>query len=228
MPLNQCWPTSMVPNSIIGKTPRYQKSDHRHLVRHLITRSCKTSKQWDMVQNCLITLLFERCLTSNTAKTPVKFSRASVNLMPKLMALRLHWDLLSEYRPSLGVWVTDLIFSIPLFSQCFIIVKTLVIYWISFSHSLASPQLSCNDTWPKWRWFKWIFLRYRHVVVMLCNVWLAESSRAPALWRHDNDVGDQNMVVLPCLWKKIRHQNTMLMKWKVCKFKDEDLKILGR
>ena len=39
--------------------------------------------------------------------------------------------------------------------------------------------------------------RYRHVVVMLCNVWLAESPRAPALWRHDHNVGDQNMVVLP-------------------------------
>ena len=39
--------------------------------------------------------------------------------------------------------------------------------------------------------------RYRHVVVMLCNVWLAESSRAPALWRHYHNVDDQNMVVLP-------------------------------
>ena len=42
--------------------------------------------------------------------------------------------------------------------------------------------------------------RYRHVVVMLyntMNMWLAESSRAPALWRHDNNVDDQNMAVLP-------------------------------
>ena len=39
--------------------------------------------------------------------------------------------------------------------------------------------------------------RYRHVVVMLYNVWLAESYRAHALWRHDHNVGDQNMVVLP-------------------------------
>ena len=39
--------------------------------------------------------------------------------------------------------------------------------------------------------------RYRHVIVMLCNVLLAESSLAPALWRHDHNVGDQNMVVLP-------------------------------
>ena len=27
--------------------------------------------------------------------------------------------------------------------------------------------------------------------------WLAESSRAPALWRHDHNVDDQNMVVFP-------------------------------
>ena len=33
------------------------------------------------------------------------------------------------------------------------------------------------------------------MVVMLCNVWLAESSRAPALWRHYHNVDDQNMVV---------------------------------
>ena len=39
--------------------------------------------------------------------------------------------------------------------------------------------------------------RYGHVIVMLCNVWLAESSRVPALWRHDHNVDDQNMVVLP-------------------------------
>ena len=37
----------------------------------------------------------------------------------------------------------------------------------------------------------------RHVVVMLCNVWLAESYRAPALWRHNHNINDQNMVVLP-------------------------------
>ena len=76
---------------------------------------------------------------------------------------------------------------------------------------------------------------YRRVVVMLCNVWLAESSHAPALWRHDHNVDDQNMAVLPivgvnlpCLRKKICQQNTMWMRWKVCKFKDEDLKILCR
>ena len=35
-------------------------------------------------------------------------------------------------------------------------------------------------------------------------------------------------VDFPCLRKKICHQNTMLMRWKVCKFKDEDLKIVER
>ena len=39
--------------------------------------------------------------------------------------------------------------------------------------------------------------RHRHVVVMLCNVWSAESSRSPALWRHYHNADDQNMVVLP-------------------------------
>ena len=39
-----------------------------------------------------------------------------------------------------------------------------------------------------------------HVAVMLCNVWLAESCRAPALWRHDHNVDDQNMVVLSIVW----------------------------
>ena len=38
---------------------------------------------------------------------------------------------------------------------------------------------------------------------MLCNVWLAESSHAPALWRHDHNVGDQNMVVLPIIWGRL-------------------------
>ena len=39
--------------------------------------------------------------------------------------------------------------------------------------------------------------RYRHVIVMICNLWLAESSRAPALWRHDHNADDQNKAVLP-------------------------------
>ena len=77
--------------------------------------------------------------------------------------------------------------------------------------------------------------RYRHVVVVLCSVWLGERSRAPALWRHDPNVDDQNIMVLPivgvnlpCLWKKNCHQNTMLLSRKECKFKDENLKILRR
>ena len=36
---------------------------------------------------------------------------------------------------------------------------------------------------------------YRHVVVMIYDVWLAESSRAPTLWRHDHNVDEQNMLV---------------------------------
>ena len=44
---------------------------------------------------------------------------------------------------------------------------------------------------------------YQHVVVMLYNVWLAESSRAPALWRHDHNVEDQNMVVVPIVESRL-------------------------
>ena len=77
--------------------------------------------------------------------------------------------------------------------------------------------------------------RYWHVVVMLYKVWLAESSRAPALWRHDHNLDEpkhgglvNRWGDLPCLQKKICHQKIMLMRWKVCKFKDEDLKIFNR
>ena len=49
------------------------------------------------------------------------------------------------------------------------------------------------------------------------NVRFAESSRAPALWRQDQDVNHQIMVLLPesvkghflCLREKIRYQNAM-------------------
>ena len=49
------------------------------------------------------------------------------------------------------------------------------------------------------------------------NVRFAESSRAPALWRQDQDVNLQNMVLLPesvkgdfsYLQEKIRYQNAM-------------------
>ena len=47
-------------------------------------------------------------------------------------------------------------------------------------------------------------------------VWLTESSRTPALWRHDPDVNHQNVLsslyqgVLTCLQKNIWHQNAMI------------------
>ena len=34
-------------------------------------------------------------------------------------------------------------------------------------------------------------------IVMNHNLWFAESFRAPALWRHDGNVNNQNMVMLP-------------------------------
>ena len=37
------------------------------------------------------------------------------------------------------------------------------------------------------------------MVVMICNLWLDESSRAPVLWRHDHNVDNQNMTVLPII-----------------------------
>ena len=90
----------------------------------------------------------------------------------------------------------------------------------------------CIDMTTNLRTYQW---RYRHVVAMLCDVWLAESSRASTLWRHDHNFDDQNMMVLPIVggWLAMLTEenlpsNTMLMRWKVCKFKDEDLKILSR
>ena len=59
--------------------------------------------------------------------------------------------------------------------------------------------------------------RYRHVVVMLYNVWLNESSRAPAFWCHDRG-DDRNMVVLPIVGDRLAMLTSMLMRWKVCKF----------
>ena len=41
------------------------------------------------------------------------------------------------------------------------------------------------------------------MVVMFCNLWLAESSFAPTLWHHDHNVDDQNMVVLPVIEARI-------------------------
>ena len=76
---------------------------------------------------------------------------------------------------------------------------------------------------------------YQHVVVMLYNVWdwlralvhlhcdIMITTSKTKTWWSCRSLG----VDLPCLRKKICDQNTMLMRWKVCKFKDEDLKILG-
>ena len=63
--------------------------------------------------------------------------------------------------------------------------------------------------------------RYRHVVVMLCNVWLADSFRAPALWRHDHNVGDQNMDVLPILGDRLAMltEENLSLKYNVDKMK---------
>ena len=53
--------------------------------------------------------------------------------------------------------------------------------------------------------------------------WLQQ---APTLWRHDHNVDYQNMMVLPIVggWLAMLAEenlpsNTMLMRWKVCKFK---------
>ena len=83
-----------------------------------------------------------------------------------------------------------------------------------------------------WQPVRNLSMAFPEVVIMRCNVWLAESSRTPELWRHDHNVDDQNMVVLQIdlswLQKEICYQNTMLMIWKIWKFKDENLKILGK
>ena len=78
---------------------------------------------------------------------------------------------------------------------------TIVVGWPQFECNfnvfadMISPYGShCIDMTASPRTYQ---RRYRHVVVMLCNVWLGESSRAPALWRHDHNVDDQNMVALP-------------------------------
>ena len=54
----------------------------------------------------------------------------------------------------------------------------------------------------------WQPVQNQHLVVMLCNVWLAESSRASALWSHDHNIETKTWwscwsleVDLVCLWK---------------------------
>ena len=63
---------------------------------------------------------------------------------------------------------------------------------------------------------------------MFCNVWLAESSRGPALWRHDHNVDDQNMVVFPIVGGRLAMltEENLLSRYNVNEMKD--LKIIGR
>ena len=69
--------------------------------------------------------------------------------------------------------------------------------------------------------------RYRHVVVMLCNVLFAESSRAPALRRHDHKVDDQNMVVLPIVGGRLAMlvEENLPSKYNVNEMKSISLKM---
>ena len=59
------------------------------------------------------------------------------------------------------------------------------------------------------------------MVVMLCIVWLAESSHAPALWRHDHNIYDQNMVVLPIIvgWLAMLTEENLPSKYNVNEMK---------
>ena len=62
----------------------------------------------------------------------------------------------------------------------------------------------------------------RTLVHLHCEVMITTSTTKT--WWSCRSLG----VDLLCLRKKTCHQNTMLMRWKVCKFKDEDLKIPDR
>ena len=84
---------------------------------------------------------------------------------------------------------------------------------------IASPR-----TYQRW---------YQHVVVMLYNLWLAESTHIAR--RHDPNVDNQNMVVLPIVGGRLAMltEENLPSKYnvnemKICKRKDEDLKILSR
>ena len=59
----------------------------------------------------------------------------------------------------------------------------------------------------------------RALVHLHCEVMIITSTTKT--WRSCRSLG----VGLSCLWKKKCHQNTMLMTWEVCIFKDEDLKL---
>ena len=75
----------------------------------------------------------------------------------------------------------------------------------------------------------------RTYIVMNHNVWFAESSRAPALWRHDRDVNNQITAMLPIFQGRIAmftEENLALNRnvnvTKVYQYQEEGLKILGR
>ena len=64
---------------------------------------------------------------------------------------------------------------------------------------------------------------------------LIEHPRAPALWRHDRDVSNQTMVMLPIFqgWlnmftEKISTSKRNLNIMKICQFKEKGLKTVGR
>ena len=72
-------------------------------------------------------------------------------------------------------------------------------------------------------------------IVMNHNVWFAENSRAPALWRHDRDINSHNMAMLLIFQGQLAmftEENSALNRnvnvTKVCQFKKDGLEILGR
>ena len=79
-------------------------------------------------------------------------------------------------------------------------------------NSVTGTRLSCFAT------SDWL----RALVHLHCDVMITAS--ATKTWWSCRSLG----VDYPCLRKKICLQNTMLMRWKICEFKDEDLKIPGR
>ena len=62
----------------------------------------------------------------------------------------------------------------------------------------------------------------RALVHLHCDVMITTSMTKT--WWSCRSLG----VDLPCLRKKVCHQKTMWMRWKLCKCKDEDLKIFGK
>ena len=56
---------------------------------------------------------------------------------------------------------------------------------------------------------------------MLCKVWLAERSRAPALSRHDHNADDQNMMVMAMVggWLAMLMEENLPSKYNVNEMK---------